>query len=336
MKNWIAYAGIAFIWIISLLVIANGVRGDCYQPQAMKGVCGGCPDLTLATDGNYTDYGSWSPSYPFVNFFDVQNSCSEAGNASDMAWTTIAATTSNTIPSSIRFTFMKPLELRGEGMSYSYLISFDGAATFQNFSIPESCWKAYNDRIEFNGTTLWYNPSPLNGADYYCFNETGEWSEIGFFDYNYYFLTGAAMYWNSTFLPNCISDWECNSFLACDGSLKRCVSVRDAENCGFEFTGNVSSYDVPCNVMANTDSIAFDDFDLRYSGNQILFSIIVLIWLVCLICSFAFSNHLFYILAFCFGILIGLLAMQISWIISISILLFEIWMGIKYLPSFNN
>lgn len=334
-KSWIAYAGIAFIWIVSLLVIANGVLGDCIQPQAMKGVCGGCPDLTLATDGNYTAVGYFRPEYPFDNFFDVQNSCSELGNASDNAWNTIAATGTNVDYANILFTYMKPYELRGDGMTYSFLQTraTDGAA-LQNFSIPESCWKAYDDRLEFNASTLWYNPSPLNGADYYCKNETGDWSLIGFFDYQYYFLTGAALWWNSTFLPGCISNWECAEYTACDGSSQSCISIRDVEDCGFEFTGNLTDYDRVCSIEANTDSVAFPGFDLRYPGNQILFAVLVIIWLTALICSFVLSNHLFYILAFVIGMFIGLMLFQVSWVISIAILLFEVYMGIKYLPSF--
>lgn len=135
----------------------------------------------------------------------------------------------------------------------------------------------------------------------------------------------------------CIPEFECKEYSACGNYQQTCLEAEDII-CNYEFNetfdGSMSQYDKNCSINANTQSVKLENFDLKYSGNQIIFFILIFTWLVCLILSFVLSNHLFYILAFVLGIFIGIICFQIHWILAFAILIFEIYMGIKYLPSF--
>ena len=138
------------------------------------------------------------------------------------------------------------------------------------------------------------------------------------------------------FYIGCIPDYECGAYSACGQYRESCTEAKDLKGCGFEFIGNLSLWDRDCSINANSQDIKFDSFDLRYQGNQFIFMVFVIIWLVCLSLSFILRNHIFYILAFCFGIIIGIMIFQVSWILSIAIILLEGYIGIRYLPKFEN
>lgn len=135
----------------------------------------------------------------------------------------------------------------------------------------------------------------------------------------------------------CQGDWSCEEYSACGNYQQDCLRVHDGR-CGYAYDaaldGNLSLWGRNCSINANTESVKLENFDLKYPGNQIIFFILIFIWIACLVLSFVLSNHLFYILAFVMGIFIGIICFQIHWIIAFAILMFEVYMGIRYLPSF--
>jgi len=138
---------------------------------------------------------------------------------------------------------------------------------------------------------------------------------------------------NNTFYIGCIPSWQCGQYSACGNYRQICELPKDIYSCGLNFTGDLAVWDRNCSINANTASVSYNNFDLRYSGNQFIFMIFVLIWIICLALTFILQNHVFYILAFVFGIVIGLFLFQIFWIASVAILLIQSYIGIRYLPG---
>lgn len=134
----------------------------------------------------------------------------------------------------------------------------------------------------------------------------------------------------------CVGDWRCDSYTACGQYKQDCLKVSDYR-CGYTYDAAIdppiSGYAQNCSINANTPEITYNNFDLRYSGNQFIFMVLCLIWIICLALTFILQNHVFYILGFVFGIVIGLFLFQIFWIAAVAILIIQSYIGIRYLPG---
>lgn len=137
----------------------------------------------------------------------------------------------------------------------------------------------------------------------------------------------------------CQGDWSCEEYSACGNYQQDCLRVHDGR-CGYAYDpaldGNLSSFGKNCTINAQSESVEFLEFDLRYSSNVLLFIGLIMIWLILLGMAFAFSNYILYAAAFMASVFVGVIAAQISWIISIGIIMIMVVIGINYLSKFEN
>lgn len=137
----------------------------------------------------------------------------------------------------------------------------------------------------------------------------------------------------------CQGDWSCTKYTACGELHQDCLAVHDSR-CGYvydpDLDGSLAAYGRNCTINAQSQSVDFKEFDLRYSSNVLLFIGLILAWLIMLGMAFAFSNYILYAAAFMLAVFVGIIAAQISWIISVGIMMIMVVIGINYLGKFEN
>jgi len=317
------------IWILAFIpamflamaILSPSVLADCYQPFVNYLPCYSC-DLTAQTNpGGYIVYGGWQVSYPASNFYDsISVNC-------DQNFPSIAGSGDYNSPSSILYTFIKPLELQGPFIYSDSHLYYSPSANnvpgdFVNTSIPLKCWGAFPDKLVFNTTTRWFFSGGSWGAEWSCWNGS-DWQVLDQNSNAFYFIGGVAMWWNSTYTNSCISDFYCSKYGPCGNYLKECLGVSDKQGCGKAFNGSISSYNLNCSINAQSPDVSLINFDLRYQANILIFGVLVFFWLALVIMSLVFRNFLFASMGWILGVVLGLVLVQLGYMFSLGFLLFD-------------
>jgi hypothetical protein len=177
-----------------------------------------------------------------------------------------------------------------------------------------------------NSPSVFYNLSVgarlLNGtltAINYTYNAT---DPLGTYRFNLSAYDGTGVYSNKT-LSNafdiCALNYSCVSYGSClVSNISPCLAVFD-NGCLFNYTGNLSEYDINCTYVPMT-SVNWLNFDLANSNNVFLFGIFIILWLGLAVMSFVFRNIFIAGMMFIVGVGLGFMVISVSIILTLMFL----------------
>lgn len=129
----------------------------------------------------------------------------------------------------------------------------------------------------------------------------------------------------------CAITYNCTSFTLCkSNNISECLIVTDI-GCGYEFTGDVSDYDISCAYTPPeiTTGELLQNFDLTNQSNVFLFGILIFFWLGLAIVSFIFRNFVFASFMWFVGLILGLIVINLSFILAIAFILLSTLLFMK-------